>query len=164
MSCYNRQYTGMPDYSGYDSSMSMPAWQAWQCYGNGSVGNMGNMANMGNMGNMANMANTANTANMENMGNAGNMDSAGNMGNAVNMDSGMGTGMPVWMDRGAKAGNPPEVIQPDNSFCPDSGNCPLAMSYVPMQRWTQPLPIETAITRGTIFKELDLPFEMGGCR
>lgn len=119
MSCYNRQYTGMPDYSGYDSPMSMPAWQAWQCYGNGNVGNVGNMGNM------------ANTGNMENMGNAG---------------------------------NPLEVIQPDNSFCPDSGNYPLAMSYVPMQRWTQPLPIETAITRGTIFKELDLPFEMGGCR
>lgn len=35
---------------------------------------------------------------------------------------------------------------------------PLAMAYVPFQRWEQPYSEEKAFKRGTIFPELDLPF------
>lgn len=138
MSCYNRQYTGMPDYSCCGGSMGMPAWQGqgWQDNGSGNAG-----SEMG-------------------MGMQDWMNRYPQMGNPQMGDPQMGNpqmGNPPM-------GNPPATIQPDHSFCPDSGNYPLAMSYVPMQRWSQPLPIEKAITRGTIFKELDLPFEMGGCR
>ena len=41
---------------------------------------------------------------------------------------------------------------------------PLAMGYVPMQRWRQTYPLNQAFQRGTIFPELDLPFMMGRCR
>lgn len=35
---------------------------------------------------------------------------------------------------------------------------PLAMAYVPMQKWRKIYKNEVALERGTIFKELDLPF------
>ena len=35
---------------------------------------------------------------------------------------------------------------------------PLAMGYVPMQKWQQLYAPEEALKRGTLFKELDLPF------
>ena len=40
--------------------------------------------------------------------------------------------------------------------CLDS--LPLAMAYVPMQKWADTYAPATAIDRGTIFLELDLPF------
>lgn len=40
---------------------------------------------------------------------------------------------------------------------------PIAMGYVPMQRWSQPSSIDEGLCRGTIFSELDLPFVMGRC-
>lgn len=40
---------------------------------------------------------------------------------------------------------------------------PIAMGYVPIQKWQQPYAIEQAIGRGTIFAQLDLPFMMGRC-
>lgn len=40
---------------------------------------------------------------------------------------------------------------------------PIGMGYVPIQSWQQPYPVEQAISRGTIFSDLDLPFMMGGC-
>lgn len=40
-------------------------------------------------------------------------------------------------------------------------NMPLAMAYVPMQRWKTVYNNDVALTRGTIFPELDLPF-LGG--
>ncbi len=51
----------------------------------------------------------------------------------------------------------------------ESGNNPLAglpiaMAYVPMQRWKQTYPLSQGFQRGTIFPELDLPFVMGRCR
>lgn len=45
----------------------------------------------------------------------------------------------------------------------DAGRFPLAMSYVPIQQWSQPSPMEEGFRRGTIFAELDLPFLMGRC-
>ena len=46
-----------------------------------------------------------------------------------------------------------------NDSCID--NMPLAMAYVPMQRWKNVYSNDVALTRGTIFPELDLPF-LGG--
>lgn len=44
------------------------------------------------------------------------------------------------------------------------GMLPLGMSYVPMQKWSQPSPLEVGFRRGTMFQELDLPFLMGRCQ
>lgn len=35
---------------------------------------------------------------------------------------------------------------------------PLAMAYVPIQKWEDTYSLETALQRGTIFPSLDLPF------
>ena len=43
-----------------------------------------------------------------------------------------------------------------NSACLDT--LPLAMAYVPMQKWGQVYEQEVAFPRGTIFPVLDLPF------
>jgi len=40
-------------------------------------------------------------------------------------------------------------------------NMPLAMAYVPMQKWKNVYNNDVALKRGTIFPELDLPF-LGG--
>ena len=41
---------------------------------------------------------------------------------------------------------------------------PIAMAYVPWQEWKNLYPAEKALHRGTIFEELDKPFEgKGGC-
>ena len=46
-----------------------------------------------------------------------------------------------------------------NSFdCTYLGNLPLAMAYVPFQRWSCVYDPCRALTRGTIFPDLDLPF------
>ena len=61
-----------------------------------------------------------------------------------------------------------------NSACvPMVKNCdfsavdrfPLAMSYVPMQKFENLYNEEKALCRGTLFEDLDLPFkgERGGC-
>jgi len=34
----------------------------------------------------------------------------------------------------------------------------LAMAYVPVQRWEEPMPLGVALKKGTIFACLDLPF------
>lgn len=41
---------------------------------------------------------------------------------------------------------------------------PIAMGYVPWQKWKQTYSLEQGLNRGTIFPELDLPFVMGRCR
>lgn len=43
------------------------------------------------------------------------------------------------------------------------GKLPLAMSYVPFQKWQTTYSLEKALKRGTLFPELDLPFK-GGMR
>jgi hypothetical protein len=40
--------------------------------------------------------------------------------------------------------------------CPDC--LPLAMAYVPMQKWQKIYDPDLAICRGTLFEQLDLPF------
>ena len=39
------------------------------------------------------------------------------------------------------------------------GSLPIAMSYTPMQQWKTTYSAEKGLSRGTIFPELDLPFE-----
>ncbi|MBQ1275181.1 MAG: spore coat associated protein CotJA [Cellulosilyticum sp.] len=44
-------------------------------------------------------------------------------------------------------------------------NMPIAMAYVPWQQWRMIYEPKEALKRGTIFKELDLPFEASkGCK
>lgn len=59
----------------------------------------------------------------------------------------------------------PAVNQPPFMQCTiESANMPIAMAYVPWQQWRQTYPMDKALSRGTIFPELDLPFVMGRCR
>lgn len=39
---------------------------------------------------------------------------------------------------------------------------PLAMAYVPFQQWNSVYQEDEAFSRGTLFPELDFPFERGG--
>ncbi len=53
--------------------------------------------------------------------------------------------------------------------CPSSSGdleqrFPIAMGYVPWQIWSQPTPMDSALTNGTIFQDLDLRFDHGRCR
>ena len=41
---------------------------------------------------------------------------------------------------------------------------PLAMVYSPCQAWRDAYTPEVALSRGTLFAELDLPFEGGNCK
>ena len=41
---------------------------------------------------------------------------------------------------------------------------PLAMVYSPCQAWRDAYPPDVALSRGTLFSELDLPFEGGKCK
>ena len=43
------------------------------------------------------------------------------------------------------------------------GSLPIAMSYTPMQQWKTTYSAENGLSRGTIFPELDLPFDGFGC-
>ena len=57
----------------------------------------------------------------------------------------------------------PDVFQPMQCTM-ESANMPIAMAYVPWQQWRQTYSMDKALSRGTIFPELDLPFVMGRCR
>lgn len=72
---------------------------------------------------------------------------------------------------GGAGGGTPDIDVPGGEF-PGGGDgegeggtiladLPLAMCYVPMQRWNTTYPLDRALTRGTIFPELDLPFTGG---
>lgn len=43
-------------------------------------------------------------------------------------------------------------------------NTPLAMAYVPFQQWGDTYDDDKALSRGTLFPDLDLPFSGGGDR
>lgn len=54
-------------------------------------------------------------------------------------------------------------------FCPNTGvggmeQYPVGMGYIPWQQWQQTYPLEQGLRRGTIFPDLDLPFDMGRCQ
>ena len=51
------------------------------------------------------------------------------------------------------------VIARNNTVETDINNkMPLAMAYIPIQRWEKTYEINLALDRGTIFPELDFPF------
>ena len=58
----------------------------------------------------------------------------------------------------------------DNTCCDDRQSCdeligmPLAMAYVPFQQINQVYEPGKAMSAGTLFPELDLPFERGGAQ
>ncbi len=61
-------------------------------------------------------------------------------------------------------GNNDNIWQDNGTF--DSinlGNLPIAMCYVPYQRWKTTYSPDQALTAGTLFPELNLPFK-GGMR
>ena len=70
------------------------------------------------------------------------------------MRSGMSGGTCPGMGSGMRSEMPSENID----------QFPIAMAYVPWQRWGQIYPMEQALNRGTIFPELDKPFVMGRCQ
>lgn len=74
--------------------------------------------------------------------------------------------------------SPPGLMRPDSEETVETNcgsvsgdmdrscidNMPLAMAYVPMQKWQCIYEDSKAIMRGTIFEELDLPFKGAGKR
>lgn len=63
----------------------------------------------------------------------------------------------------AQMGPAPQMPEKDMCFGEKLSRFPIGMGYVPMQKWSQPSPINEGFFRGTIFAELDLPFLMGRC-
>ena len=49
------------------------------------------------------------------------------------------------------------------NFVSDMESFPLAMAYVPMQKWREIYELDKAFQTGTIFRELDKPFVIGRC-
>ena len=58
---------------------------------------------------------------------------------------------------------PAGQMMAENSRPVNMSRFPIAMGYVPVQKWQQTYSLEEGFVRGTIFPELDLPFEMGRC-
>jgi len=59
----------------------------------------------------------------------------------------------------------PSVCVVDDNKRDSIADMPLAMAYVPWQRWQHIYDAEKGFCRGTIFQELDLPFRgVGGCQ
>ncbi len=67
-------------------------------------------------------------------------------------------GMPITMGGRCDTapGKPANVSGFDTTYL---GSLPIAMSYTPMQQWKTTYSLEKGLSRGTIFPELDLPFE-----
>lgn len=56
----------------------------------------------------------------------------------------------------------PAALHSDDRICPEP--MVLGMAYVPNQNWQDLYEAEAGFPRGTIFKQLDLPFEGGASR
>lgn len=65
---------------------------------------------------------------------------------------------------------PGPVLPPATASCTNTApgcleqNYPIAMAYVPWQQWQGVYSMEQGFKQGTIFPELDLPFEPRRCR
>lgn len=77
-------------------------------------------------------------------------------------------GMPINFDNNTSHG---QISDVENADTADNGfgdtaldNLPLAMSYVPFQKWKSTYPLDQALQRGTLFPDLDLPFQGGAQR
>lgn len=74
-------------------------------------------------------------------------------------------GMPIYMGVRPSCSMPtrpmpmPETPPPNDFDMRTLGSLPLAMAYVPMQQWNSTYSPSEALERGTLFPELDLPFE-----
>ena len=53
-------------------------------------------------------------------------------------------------------GMPPKSCREKNESCMDK--FPVGMAYVPWQNWNQIYELDKALSRGTLFPELDKPF------
>ena len=60
-----------------------------------------------------------------------------------------------------EACKPAPVMASESSSC---GRRPIGMVYCEYQEWKNIYDIELGMTKGTIFEELDLPFERSSCR
>lgn len=85
---------------------------------------------------------------------AGNGNSSGN-GNGTGA-GGSGTQQPSRPETPNTPNTPPDTRAFDARYL---GSLPLAMAYVPMQQWKTTYTLSGGLSRGTIFPELDLPFE-----
>lgn len=85
---------------------------------------------------------------------AGNGNSSGN-GNGTGA-GGSGTQQPSRPETPNTPNTPPDTRAFDARYL---GSLPLAMAYVPMQQWKTTYTLTGGLSRGTIFPELDLPFE-----
>ena len=52
--------------------------------------------------------------------------------------------------------------KPNDTVSRFPANTPLAMAYVPFQQWGETYGDDEALSKGTLFPELDLPFSGGG--
>lgn len=71
----------------------------------------------------------------------------------------------VIRERENTLGNPVSMNRPDNNR-PVSrfpAETPIAMAYVPFQQWDEVYDDDDALSKGTLFPALDLPFK-GGAR
>ncbi|WP_037372642.1 spore coat associated protein CotJA [Anaerovorax odorimutans] len=70
-------------------------------------------------------------------------------------------GMPI---EGLRVDRPDDIAALANNYCPQVDSCQIAMAYVPWQTWNTVYSPELALSQGTLFPELDLPFLGGGNR
>ena len=72
-----------------------------------------------------------------------------------------------WPQNMTDSNNWPTVMPaydcPQTAPGPLEQNHPIAMAYVPWQQWQTTYAPERGLAQGTIFPELDLPFNYGGC-
>lgn len=55
------------------------------------------------------------------------------------------------------------TIMPELHHDENLADLPLAMAYVPIQKWKQPYEINEGLSKGTIFQDLYKPFLGGNC-
>lgn len=85
---------------------------------------------------------------------------SGNQGGTSGSGSSGGSGGNTGTGNGNRPGS--GETQPGNASGFDAmylGSLPIAMAYTPMQQWKTTYSAEKGLSRGTIFPELDLPFE-----
>lgn len=70
----------------------------------------------------------------------------------------------IILDQIAPSMQPDQTVQATVNGRHPLDSLPLAMAYVPMQRWTETYEACKGLERGTIFPDLDLPFCGKGAR